>query len=142
MLRNTKSAINQGKVEEEDVDRALLNLFTVQLRLGLFDGDPIEGQFGKLGPHDVCTSEHKGLALEAAKQGIVLLKNRIKLLPLKKAGVSSLAIIGPSANNITKLGGGYSGWFNIILYFLCYIQNKQTSLSKLLFGRICKVDSS
>lgn len=109
LLRNTKSAINQGKVEEEDVDRALLNLFTVQLRLGLFDGNPIEGQFGKLGPHDVCTSEHKGLALEAAKQGIVLLKNRIKLLPLKKAGVSSLAIIGPSANNITKLGGGYSG---------------------------------
>ncbi|XP_059649802.1 probable beta-D-xylosidase 6 [Cornus florida] len=108
MLRNTQSAIQQGKVQEEDLDRALLNLFSVQLRLGLFDGDPRKGQFGKLGPKDVCTSEHETLALEAARQGIVLLKNHNKFLPLRKNRISSLAVIGPLANN-TNLGGGYTG---------------------------------
>lgn len=109
LLRKTQSAIEQGKVQEEDIDRALLNLFLVQLRLGLFDGDPRKGKYGKLGPRDVCTSEHKKLALEAARQGIVLLKNGNKFLPLDKNVVSSLAVIGPVANNASLLGGGYSG---------------------------------
>lgn len=108
MLRHTESAIKQGKVKEEDLDRALLNLFSVQLRLGLFDGDPIRGRFGKLGPNDVCTPEHKTLALEAARQGIVLLKNDKKFLPLDRDTGASLAVIGPMAAT-TKLGGGYSG---------------------------------
>ncbi|XP_057448608.1 probable beta-D-xylosidase 6 [Lotus japonicus] len=108
MLRHTASAVEQGKVKEEDIDRALLNLFSVQLRLGLFDGDPRTGKYGKLGPHDVCTSEHKTLALEAARQGIVLLKNDKKFLPLNRNYGSSLAVIGPMAVT-NKLGGGYSG---------------------------------
>lgn len=109
MLRHTKSAVDKGKVEEEDIDKALLNLFMVQLRLGLYDGDPIKGKYGKLGPRDVCTSNHKNLALEAAKQGMVLLKNDKNFLPLKKNVVSSLAVIGPMANATDKLGGGYIG---------------------------------
>ncbi|KAG5528149.1 hypothetical protein RHGRI_028926 [Rhododendron griersonianum] len=108
VIRHVQSAINQGKLQEEDIDRALLNLLSVQIRLGLFDGDPIKGQFGTLGPQDVCTPKHKKLALEAARQGIVLLKNDKKFLPLNKHSVSSLAIIGPMANT-TALGGGYSG---------------------------------
>lgn len=119
LLRYTASAVKQGKVQEEDIDRALFNLFSVQLRLGLFDGDPTKKQFGKLGPQDICTKEHRELALEAARQGIVLLKNDNRFLPLKEESVSSLAIIGPAANDTSKLGGGYSGfhlnriaWFN------------------------------
>ncbi|PSR87864.1 Beta-D-xylosidase [Actinidia chinensis var. chinensis] len=108
LLRHTQSAIDKGKVKEEDRDRALLNLFSVQIRLGLYDGDPLLGKFGKLGPQDVCTLEHKSLALEAVRQGIVLLKNEKKFLPLNKNRVSSLAIIGPMANR-TDLGGGYTG---------------------------------
>ena len=96
-------------MQEEDIDRALVNLFSVQIRLGLFNGDPQRGKYGRLGPQDVCTSEHKKLALEAARQGIVLLKNDNKFLPLKKGVVSSLAVIGPLANDSSKLGGSYSG---------------------------------
>ncbi|MED6131849.1 hypothetical protein PIB30_013579 [Stylosanthes scabra] len=108
MLRHTQSAIKQGKVEEEELDRALFNLFSVQLRLGMFDGDPRKGQFGKLGPWNVCTTEHTTLALEAARQGIVLLKNENKILPLDRGFITSLAVIGPMATE-TKLGGDYSG---------------------------------
>ncbi|KAK9054179.1 hypothetical protein SSX86_025257 [Deinandra increscens subsp. villosa] len=109
MLRHTMSAVEKGKVEEKDIDKALLNLFTVQFRLGLFDGDPLKGKFGKLGPRDVCTSDHKNLALEAVRQGVVLLKNDNKFLPLRKNIVSSLAVIGPMANTTSDLGGGYTG---------------------------------
>ncbi|CAL2267324.1 unnamed protein product [Prunus armeniaca] len=109
LLRHTLSTIKKGKVQEEDIDKALLNLFSVQLRLGLFDGDPRNGQFGSLGPKDVCTSEHKTLALEATRQGIVLLKNDKKFLPLEKGVDFSLAVIGPLANNASLLGGGYTG---------------------------------
>uniref|UniRef100_A0A2P2JCZ8 Uncharacterized protein MANES_13G104300 n=3 Tax=Rhizophora mucronata TaxID=61149 RepID=A0A2P2JCZ8_RHIMU len=110
VLRNAQSAIDQGKLHEDDIDRALLNLFLVQLRLGLFDGDPKKGKFGKLGPKHVCTEEHMTLALEAARQGIVLLKNDKNILPLNKNAVPSLAVIGPLANNLTSLGGDYTGY--------------------------------
>ncbi|XP_017969436.1 PREDICTED: probable beta-D-xylosidase 6 [Theobroma cacao] len=109
LVRHTQTTIEQGKLQEMDIDRALLNLFSVQLRLGLFDGDPRKGQFGKLGQQEICTSQHKMLALEAARQGIVLLKNKKRFLPLNRNAVSSLAIIGPMANNISNMGGGYSG---------------------------------
>ncbi|KAG5377061.1 hypothetical protein IGI04_041657 [Brassica rapa subsp. trilocularis] len=109
MVRHTQAAIDKGKVSEEQIDRALLNLFAVQLRLGLFDGNPKQGRYAKLGANDICTSSHRELALEAARQGIVLLKNDHKLLPLKKRHVSSLAIIGPMANNISSMGGTYTG---------------------------------
>ncbi|KAF9597059.1 hypothetical protein IFM89_015250 [Coptis chinensis] len=109
MLYNTRSAVEQGKVQEEDIDRALFNLFSVQLRLGLFDGNPTKGKFGNLGPKDICTREHRKLAQEAAKQGIVLLKNDKEFLPLQKKRISSLAIIGPTANNTSNLGGTYTG---------------------------------
>lgn len=109
MVRHTQAAIDKGKVSEEQIDRALLNLFAVQLRLGLFDGNPKQGRYAKLGANDICSSSHRELALEAARQGIVLLKNDHKLLPLKKSHVSSLAIIGPMANNISSMGGTYTG---------------------------------
>ncbi|XP_021747584.1 probable beta-D-xylosidase 6 [Chenopodium quinoa] len=111
MLYNTQSAIGQGKLKEGDIDQALNNLFPVLLRLGLFNGDPLNGMFGRLGGKDVCTKEHQRLALEAARQGIVLLKND-NFLPINKDHVSSLAIIGPGANSTSylDLGGGYSGF--------------------------------
>lgn len=94
---------------EEDIDRALVNLFSVQLRLGLFDGNPAYNKFGKFGSGNVCNREHKKLALEAARQGIVLLKNDKNFLPLNEKTVSSLAVIGPMANT-TDIGGDYTGF--------------------------------
>ncbi|PON97109.1 Glycoside hydrolase [Trema orientale] len=135
LYRHTLSAIEQGKVQEEDVDRALLNLFSVQLRLGLFNGDPLKGRYGGLGPQDVCNSEHKELALEAARQGIVLLKNDHNFLPLKKGVDLSLALIGPLSNNSVKLRGGYAGnWFNDLFLLCMWLLIMQVVLNQLGFG--------
>ncbi|KAG8377373.1 hypothetical protein BUALT_Bualt08G0026300 [Buddleja alternifolia] len=109
-LKNyTKSAIDQKKLPESAIDRALHNLFAVRMRLGLFNGNPKKQLFGNIGPDQVCTQEHQQLALEAARNGIVLLKNSAKLLPLSKSHTSSLAVIGPNADNAYALLGNYEG---------------------------------
>ncbi|CAL4988380.1 unnamed protein product [Urochloa decumbens] len=104
------SAIRQGKMAEKDVDKALTNLFAVRMRLGHFDGDPRgSAPYGGLGAADICTPEHKNLALEAAQDGIVLLKNDGGLLPLDRSAVGGAAAIGHNANDPLVLSGNYFG---------------------------------
>lgn len=108
LQKYTKSAVLQKKLHESEIDRALHNLFAVRMRLGLFDGNPVQHPFGNIGTDQVCSPEHQVLALEAARNGIVLLKNDAKLLPLPKATMS-LAVIGPNANSAQTLLGNYAG---------------------------------
>ncbi|KAF8024901.1 hypothetical protein BT93_F1906 [Corymbia citriodora subsp. variegata] len=109
LQNHTKSAVEQKKVSVSEIDRALHNLFSVRMRLGLFNGDPKKQLFGNIGPDQVCSQKHQDLALEAARSGIVLLKNKEKRLPLKRSKSISLAVIGPNANNAWKLLGNYAG---------------------------------
>ncbi|KAK9665622.1 hypothetical protein RND81_14G124300 [Saponaria officinalis] len=109
--RYSKSALDQKKITEEEIDRALNNLFSIRMRLGLFNGDPSKDtSFGKFGPHQVCSDEHQNLALEAARNGIVLLKNAENLLPWPKNSTYSLAVVGPNANSLEVLLGNYEGF--------------------------------
>ncbi|XAR62178.1 Non-reducing end alpha-L-arabinofuranosidase [Bertholletia excelsa] len=56
-----------------------------------------------------AVAEHQDWALEAARDGIVLLKNSDNLLPLSKSQTLSLAVIGPNANAAQTLLGNYEG---------------------------------
>ncbi|KAI3978507.1 hypothetical protein MKX01_015682 [Papaver californicum] len=109
LQEHTKSAVQQKKVSETDINRALTNLFTTRMRLGLLNGNPTQQPFGKFGPNDVCSKAHQGLALEAACDGIVLLTNKAKLLPLSKTKTKTVAVIGPNANVAKTLQGNYFG---------------------------------
>ncbi|KAL6903445.1 hypothetical protein ACP4OV_004258 [Aristida adscensionis] len=109
LIRRTKSAVEKGKVQEEDINRALLNLFSVQLRLGIFDKANGYQMFNQLGPNNICTKEHRELAAEAVRQGTVLLKNDKSFLPLKTSEVRHIAIIGPAGNDHYAMGGDYTG---------------------------------
>ncbi|KAM0908453.1 hypothetical protein ACQ4PT_015458 [Festuca glaucescens] len=82
-------AVRQGKLRESEVDNALKNLYVVLMRLGFFDGIP---ELESLGASDVCTEEHKELAADGARQGMVLIKNDHGRLPLKAA--NSVALVG------------------------------------------------
>ncbi|KAK7838537.1 beta-d-xylosidase 1 [Quercus suber] len=92
-----------------DVNNALANTITVQMRLGMFDGEPSAQPYGHLGPRDVCTPAHQELALEAARQGIVLLKNRKSSLPLSTRRHRTVAVIGPNADVTVTMIGNYAG---------------------------------
>lgn len=109
LKNHTEKAVKQKKLRVSQIDRALHNLFAVRMRLGLFDGDPIKRPFGNIGPDKVCSQDHQALALEAARNGIVLLKNSARLLPLPKSKTISLAVIGPNANSPKTLLGNYAG---------------------------------
>ncbi|KAH6759009.1 Glycosyl hydrolase family protein [Perilla frutescens var. frutescens] len=109
LKKYTKSALEKKKLPESQVDRALHNLFEVRMRLGLFNGNPRQLPYGNIGRADICSQAHQELALEAARNGIVLLKNNAKLLPLSKSKTSSLAVVGPNANNAYVLRGNYDG---------------------------------
>ncbi|XP_037429289.1 probable beta-D-xylosidase 7 isoform X1 [Triticum dicoccoides] len=109
MQQHAAAAVQQGKITEDDIDKALNNLFAVRMRLGHFDGDPRANIYGGLNAADICTPEHRSLALDAAQDGIVLLKNDAGILPLDRAAVASAAVIGPNANNPGLLIGNYFG---------------------------------
>jgi len=96
-------AIEQGMVKEDLIDRAVRRVLALKFRLGLFEepyGDPDRAAAV------VHRREHQDLALRAAREGIVLLKNEGNLLPLRK-DVRSIAVIGPNADNGRNLLGDY-----------------------------------
>ncbi|XP_047319957.1 probable beta-D-xylosidase 7 isoform X1 [Impatiens glandulifera] len=109
-LKNyTKSSLEQKKTSISDIDRALHNLFSVRMRLGLFNGNPSKLLFGNITTNMICTKEHQLLALDAARNGIVLLKNDANTLPFSKTRTTSLAVIGPNANIPRTMQGNYEG---------------------------------
>jgi len=96
--------VQEGRVPMELVDRALRRVLEQKFRLGLFEHPYVDpDQAVKI----VHSKEHQNLALQAAREGMVLLKNDHNLLPLRKT-LKSIAIIGPNADMATNQLGDYS----------------------------------
>jgi len=105
---NLLNAINDGSVTNSTVNEALFHLFTIQMRLGMFD--PLENQvYTKYTPDMVNTPAHQQLALEASQQGMTLLTNNNYRLPLSAGSVRSIALIGPNADATGTMQGNYAG---------------------------------
>lgn len=109
----SSEALSKHLMTEGELDVALARSFTVQFRLGLFDYESMNDQnYNVLGSADVCSEDHQRLTLEAAVQGIVLLKNDDNVLPLSRDKIRNLAVIGPNANDsINTMVGNYAGIF-------------------------------
>jgi beta-glucosidase-like glycosyl hydrolase len=103
---NLGKAISDGSVPESTYKRALGNVYRVLMRLGYFDPDA-KNPYRGYGLDRVDSAAHRQLALEAARQGMVLVKNDNKLLPLSEAGVKSVAAIGPNANATVTMQSNY-----------------------------------
>lgn len=88
-----RRAIAEGRVAMEVIDERVAEVLRVKFRLGLFD-EPYRGDTIESGV--VRAPEHRALALEAALQSIVLLKND-GLLPLSM-DAKRVAVIGPNAD--------------------------------------------
>ena len=99
-IKPLRSAIAKGKVSQATIDQRVSEILYVKFWLGLFD-NPYRGD-GKLADKIVHCKEHQAVALEAAHQSIVLLKNQDNLLPLQKT-LKSVAVIGPNADEQKEL---------------------------------------
>jgi beta-glucosidase len=99
-------AVQQGLVSEAEIDTALTRLFTARMRLGMFD-PPDSYAYGRIPFSANNTPEHRALALEAAREAMVLLKND-GALPLAET-VRRIAVVGPTAELVQALQGNYNG---------------------------------
>jgi beta-glucosidase len=95
--------VNQGKVSEELVDRAVGRVLRTKFLTGLFDDPYVDPDDAEKITNSV---EHQRLALQAAHEAIILLKNQGNLLPLEKSKYQRIAVIGPNAADVHL--GGYS----------------------------------
>jgi beta-glucosidase-like glycosyl hydrolase len=103
-----ENAVRQGLLSESVLDQALRRLFSARFRLGLFD-PPAMVPWSKITPADNDTQAHRQLALRAARESIVLLKNEKNLLPLDKT-YKTIAVIGPNADSVDALVGSYTSF--------------------------------
>src|SRR5437660_11114265 len=74
-------AVQQGQLSNADIDRAVQRLFTARIKLGMFD-PPESVPYSNISISENDTEPHRQLALRAARETLVLLKNSGHLLPL------------------------------------------------------------
>ncbi len=94
------AACKDGRLAMEQVDAAVMHILTVKAELGLLDQPEKPCRKGRIG----C-EEHRALALDAAREGLVLLRNN-GMLPLKHA--KKIAVIGPNADDIRAQYGDWT----------------------------------
>ena len=100
-------SVQQGLVTEKEIDNALYHTLWTRFRLGLFDpADQVP--YAKYTLLDNDTPTHGQVALELARQSIVLLKND-GILPLDRLKVKQIAVIGPNGDSKSMLEGNYHG---------------------------------
>ena len=100
-------ALKEGRLTAQDIDLALHHILTARFRLGMFDPDGMVPYAG-IPLSEVDSPAHAALALKAAEESIVLLKNT-GVLPLDRARLKRLAVIGANADSVRMLLGNYNG---------------------------------
>ena len=109
---NALKALEKGLLTQKDIDRALLHIFTIRMRLGEFDPPEIVPYAG-IKPRIINDPSHNDLAIEVATKTPVLLKNNEvgatgkKILPIDLDEIQKIAVMGPQADRIEL--GDYSG---------------------------------
>lgn len=125
-------AYHQGMVSMADIDTAAYRVLRARMMLGLFD-DPDHNPYNKISPSIVGSKAHQALALKAAKESLVLLKNRNHLLPLQAEKLRSIAVVGINSGN-TEFGD-YSGEpLNMPVSILQGIQNRVGNKMKISYA--------
>jgi beta-glucosidase len=100
-------AMQKGLISEKEIDQALYYTLWTRFRLGLFDpSDKVP--YSKYTLKDNDTPESRKLALELARQSLVLLKND-GILPLDRSRLKRIAVVGPNGDSNSMLQGNYHG---------------------------------
>jgi beta-glucosidase len=95
----TKEALKQNLLTEKDIDDVIKGEFRVMIKLGLLDPPEMVKYAAIKGEEEVWRLPyHKEIAKRVAQESVVLLKNANHFLPLDKAKVKSIAVLGPLAD--------------------------------------------
>jgi beta-glucosidase len=126
-------AVHDGLIKEAEIDTAVKRLFTARFRLGMFD-PPASVSFNRIPFSENDSRQHHQLALVAARESLVLLKNQDHALPLK-AGTRTIAVIGPNAESLAALEGNYNGVPSHPVYPLDGIRKLFERKSRVLYAQ-------
>jgi len=99
--RKVKSALDEGKISEEDINWNVRPLLRTFFQVGLFEPEKSPSK------DEIEITDHQKLAQQIAEEGMVLLKNKDNFLPLDLEKVNKIAILGPNASK--KFGKPYHG---------------------------------
>jgi beta-glucosidase len=97
--------VKEGKIKMADLDKTVSYMLTLKFKLGLFDHTEAIS-IDEANVH-IAQPEGRALALKAAEESMVLLKNQNNILPLHVGQYKKIAVIGPCA--ATNYLGDYSG---------------------------------
>lgn len=126
-------AYKEGLVTEEDITRAAERLMATRYRLGMFDKNC---EYNDI-PYEVndCKA-HNELSLKASEKSMVLLRNN-GILPLDKAKLKNIAVIGPNANSELMLKGNYFGTASKYTTLLSGIQEAVNDDTRVYYAEGC-----
>jgi beta-xylosidase len=131
---NLLKLISDGVVSMATLDKSVTRILRAKFLLGIFDHpyvDPDEAE------RVSETPEHRALALKAAREAIVLLKNENNLVPLDRTKIRSIAVIGPNAGRVEL--GEYSGGPTHKVSIVDGIKEKIGDRIKVNYAEGCKI---
>jgi beta-glucosidase len=128
--------LNEGKINLADIDTAVSQALKLKFELGLFENPYVPAE------HAIEISmdpSHKAIALKAARESIILLKND-NLLPLQKGKYNKIAVIGPCAKE--PCFGGYAGEPYEKTGLLEGIKNKAGNTAEVMYAEGCRLTTN
>ncbi len=136
------NAVKEGIISEAAIDEAVSRVLRVKFLLGLFDNPYVDVEKAS---RALDTQEDRMLALRAARESIILLKND-GTLPLKK-NLGAIAIIGPNADTTRGLLGDYSYTLHLgceqdavrVIGILEAVRGKVSPQTLIYFARGCDI---
>ena len=134
VFRELTQLVKQGDVPEALVDRAVSRVLGAKFRLGLFEHPYLDSNYAE---KITNIAEHQKLALRAAQESIILLKNEKQLLPLDLGKLKTIAVIGPNAADVHL--GGYSRDPGRGVSILQGVRDYAGSRARVLYAEGCKI---
>jgi beta-glucosidase len=136
-MKDMAENVAEGKVSVELIDRAVRRILRLKMMLGLFEKPYVDPDRAVRIVH---RQEHQELALRAAQEGIVLLRNENGRLPLR-TDIGTIAVIGPNADNPRNQLGDYISKAipQEIITVLKGIRGKVSRSTKVLYAKGCEI---
>ncbi len=131
-----QDAVEAGYISEDVIDKSVKRLFRARFLLGEFDPDK-QVPYTDIPKSELESEEHQELALEVARESMVLLKNENNILPLDKSSLDQVAAIGPNAN-VVRLGG-YSGSPSVKISPVEGLKNALEGEAEVKFAQGCSI---
>ncbi|MFD1629695.1 glycoside hydrolase family 3 N-terminal domain-containing protein [Pseudopedobacter beijingensis] len=121
IIYNLRELVNEGRIPMDTIDSRVKDVLRVKFKLGLFDEPYVKSAENTL--KLVNSAAHQQIALQASREGIVLLKNKNNALPLTK-NIGKVAVIGPNVIDNDYAHTHYGPLMSKSVNMLEGIQNK------------------